>query len=67
MTDVMQLTALRLRSRASRCRQLAQTAYSDGIAEELCALAEDYEHDASRLEARLVTAREAVQFGFGLN
>ena len=67
MTDVMQLTALRLRSRASRCRQLAETAFSDGIAEELCALAEDYEHDASRLEARLVTAKEAVQYGFSLN
>lgn len=67
MTDVMQLTALRLRGRASRCRSLAETAYSTGIAEELCALAADYEYDASRLEARLITAKEAVRFGLGLN
>jgi hypothetical protein len=62
MTDVMTSTALYLRTRASRYRALAET-LSDGLAEELMALAADYEYDASRLEARLKTARHAVRFG----
>jgi hypothetical protein len=63
MTDVMTSTALHLRDRASRYRAMATTAPSYGMAEELMALAADYEHDASRLEARLARARRAVRFG----
>jgi hypothetical protein len=61
MTDVMTSTALHLRDRASRYRTLATTAPSDGMAEELIALAADYEYDASRLEARLATAKRVVR------
>jgi len=63
MTDLMMLTALRLRQRAARCRALAATANSDGIAGELCALADDYDDDALRLEGRLATPRETARFG----
>jgi len=63
MTDLMTSTALHLRDRASRYRTLAATAPSDGMAEELIALAADYEHDASRLEARLAAAKKAMRFG----
>ncbi len=65
MTDLMMLTALRLRQRAARCRALAATASSDGIADELSALADDYEDDALRLEGRLVSAQETARFGLG--
>ncbi len=64
MTDVMTSTALHLRDRASRYRELATTAPSDRVAEELIALADDYEQDASRLEARLAAKKKAR---FGLN
>ncbi len=63
MTDLAMLTALRLRQRAARCRALADTAVSEGIADELSAIAAEYEHDALRLEVHTVTAREAAQFG----
>ena len=63
MTDLMMLTALRLRQRAARCRALAATANSDGIAVELSALADDYDDDALRLEGRLANSRETAQFG----
>jgi len=63
MTDLMMLTVLRLRQRAARCRALAASARSDGIAGELCALADDYDDDALRLEGRLTNAHEAAQFG----
>lgn len=63
MTDLAVMTALRLRQRAARCRELAHAAMSAGIADELIALAAEYEHDASRLERRSVTPREAAQFG----
>jgi hypothetical protein len=62
MTDVMTSTALHLRDRASRYREQATTAPSDGLAEELMALADDYEQDALRLEARLALARTATRF-----
>jgi len=62
MTDVMTSTALHLRDRASRYRALAETALSDGLAEELIALAADYEQDASRLEARLAAAKKVTRF-----
>lgn len=62
MTDVMTSTALHLRDRASRYRALATTAPSYGLAEELIALAADYEHDASRLEARLAAAKTMTRF-----
>ncbi len=62
MTDVMTSTALHLRDRASRYRALATTAPSDRVAEELIALADDYEQDASRLEARLA-AKKTPRFG----
>ena len=65
MTDLMMLTALRLRQRAARCRALAATANSDGIADELSALADDYDDDALRLEGRFATARETVRLGLG--
>ena len=63
MTDTMTLTALHLRDRASRYRALAATAPSDGMADELNALAADYERDASRLEARMTSAKIATRFG----
>jgi len=62
MTDVMTSTALHLRDRASRYREQATTAPSDGLAEELIALADDYEQDAVRLEARLALAKKIVRF-----
>ena len=62
MTDVMTSTALHLRDRASRYREQATIAPSDGMAEELIALADDYEQDASRLEARLAAVDKAVRF-----
>ncbi len=62
MTDLMASTARHLRHRASQYRALADTADSNGIAEELCALAADYERDAARLEARLARANAAVRF-----
>ena len=63
MTDTMSLTALHLRDRASRYRAMAAAAPSDGMADELNALAADYEHDASRLEARLAATKVATRFG----
>lgn len=63
MTDLAFVTALRLRQRAARCRALADTAVSEGIAVELVAIATEYERDASRLEARSSTPREAARFG----
>ena len=63
MTDMMTLTALNLRDRASRYRALAKASRSDGIADELYALAADYDFDATRLEARLTAAKQAVKFG----
>lgn len=63
MTDLAVITALRLRQRAARCRELADAAVSAGIADELVALAADYEHDATRLERRSISPREAAQFG----
>lgn len=63
MTDVMTSTALHLRNRASRYRALAAKARSYGLAEELIALAAEYEHDASRLEARLAGATKMMRFG----
>ncbi len=69
MTDLAVITALRLRERAARCRALADDAISDGIADELVAIAMEYEQDASRLERRTATAHEAARFGlspFGL-
>ena len=61
MTDVMTSTALHLRDRASRYREQATLAPSDGLAEELMALADDYEQDASRLEARLARAKKTTR------
>ncbi len=63
MTDLAALTALRLRQRAARCRSLADAAVSEGIADELVAIAMEYENDAQRLERHTVTAWEAAQFG----
>ena len=57
------ITALNLRHRASRYRALAKAARSDGIADELYALAADYDHDAARLEASVSAAKQAAQFG----
>ena len=63
MTDLAVITALRLRERAARCRALAGEAVSEGIADELVAIAAEYEQDALRLERRTVTAHEAARFG----
>jgi hypothetical protein len=49
MNDLI-LMASNLRERAANCRDMAGAAASLGIAEELCAVAEDYEGDAARLE-----------------
>ena len=62
MTDMMASTARHLRHRASQYRALAGLADSNGIAQELCTLAADYERDATRLEARLAKAKAAVRF-----
>ena len=62
MTDMMASTAWHLRHRALQYRALAGVADSNGIAQELCAIAADYERDAARLEARLAKARAAVRF-----
>jgi hypothetical protein len=61
MNDPMTSTARRLRHRASQYRHVAN-ARADGIAEELCALAADYERDAARLEARAATSDDAGRF-----
>lgn len=58
MTDLMTSTARHLRHRASQYRQVAN-ARADGIAEELCALAADYERDAARLESRVAKSKTA--------
>jgi hypothetical protein len=48
--DDLILLASNLRERAANCRDMAGIVASTGIAEELCAVAEDYEGDAERLE-----------------
>jgi len=53
MNDLIQM-ASNLRERAANCRDMAGAAVSAGIAEELCAVAEDYECDAARLEKESV-------------
>ncbi len=63
MTDLMTSTALHLRQRASQYRSQADETRLHGIAEELCALAADYERDAARLEQRLAKAKQAIRFG----
>jgi hypothetical protein len=63
MTDLMSMTAARLRQRAARCRALADSAASGGIAGELSAIAADYEEDAARLESRRATRRDAERLG----
>lgn len=55
MNDLIQM-ASNLRERAANCRDMAGAAVSAGIAEELCAVAEDYESDAARLEQESVEA-----------
>lgn len=59
--ELMTSTALHLRHRASQYRQVAH-ARSDGIADELYALAADYERDAARLEARIAKVKDAIRF-----
>jgi hypothetical protein len=49
MNDLI-LMASHLRERAANCRDIAGAVASAGIAEELCAVADDYEGDAARLE-----------------
>jgi hypothetical protein len=49
MNDLI-LMASNLRERAANCRDMAGLVASAGIAEELCAVAEDYESDAAQLE-----------------
>jgi hypothetical protein len=51
MNDLI-LMASHLRERAANCRDMAGAIRSAGIAEELCAVAEDYEGDAARLEKK---------------
>jgi len=53
MNDLIQM-ASNLREKAANCRDMAGAAVSAGIAEELCAVAEDYECDAARLEKESV-------------
>ncbi len=57
-SDPAALTAIHLRERAARCRAIAgASSLPDGVAEELCALADDYEGDAQRLEIHLERKR----------
>lgn len=51
MNDLSALTASRLHAKAARCREMAQQALSEGIADELRRIAQDYERDAAALEA----------------
>jgi hypothetical protein len=50
MEEQSVICAARLRERAVQCRDLARGATSVGIAQELEAIAEEYEDDAERLE-----------------
>jgi hypothetical protein len=50
--DERELLCMRLRQRAARCRGLARDAVSLGVAEELDAIAADYERDADKIEAQ---------------
>lgn len=52
MSDVSQVTVVRLRQRAAHCRELARSAVSVGIAAELQSIADDYDRDALCLEDR---------------
>jgi hypothetical protein len=45
----------RFRDRAAHCRAMAAAASSNGIAEELVAIAKDYEDDAATLELKAGT------------
>lgn len=53
MTDIRTSTAMHLRERAAYYRSLAQKAHSDGLAEELTRMADEYEADARRLTPQL--------------
>ncbi len=53
MTDIRTSTAMHLRERAAFYRSLAQNANSNGLAEELTRMADDYEADARRLSPRI--------------
>lgn len=53
MTDIRTSTALHLRERAAYYRSLAQQAHSNGLAQELIRMADDYEADARRLTPRI--------------
>jgi hypothetical protein len=52
MTDVRTSTATHLRERAAYYRSLAQKSLSNGLAEELTRMADEYEADARRLVPR---------------
>jgi hypothetical protein len=53
MTDIRTSTALHLRERAAYYRSLARQAHSNGLAQELIRMADDYEADARRLTPRI--------------
>ena len=53
MTDIRTSTASHLRERAAYYRSLAQKTRSNGLAEELTRMADDYEADARRLTPRI--------------
>jgi hypothetical protein len=59
----LQNTIDRLRLRAERCRDLSCGAASASIAAEFENLAQDYESDAQRLEARSSAVRRATPQG----
>ena len=50
MSDLRTSTATHLRKRAAAYRNLARDAMSAAMARELSAMADDYEHDAVRLD-----------------
>ncbi len=57
MERFTEITASRLHERAAHCRDLARNALSTGIAAELQSIADDYDRDAERLEARRAAPR----------
>ncbi len=55
-----EVLVLRLRERAARCRQSAQGSRVPGIARELEALAQEYDHDADCIAYRIDRVRAAL-------
>ncbi|GEM_PF-6776186 len=58
MLDRTRPLITRLREQAAECKALARRATTRRMEQDLLAMAQDYEHDAARLEAEVWEAHE---------